>query len=900
MTRTLVLTIAALISFQFTAQSQNITIDSSFGNGGTASFDLGLSLPQAVLTTMQPDGKILALAYLKRNGSFFNNTDYDDISLVRYMPNGVLDNTFGADGVVTLSWGGYDFPTDLQVQPDGKIVLAGNRGVAPAATIARYNADGSIDPSFGTGGKTHFPINLPTIRLNIQPDGKIAVAAFDYYQYDYPFDMVRIRLLADGTLDESFGNAGFIETPYGQVDIVDLKWDTTGRLVTAGYTNQGPTFNRYDPDGNLDLTFGNNGSMFVTSDFGISSFLIHDDGKLVFFSNVNFFEPVVMRVLPDGAPDESFGNNGMVNLANLFFFYDSQFTLPIWDMQADGSIVLVNDFSTAIRILPNGSIDDSFGLFGAIYITYNPNYRSGALVCQPNGLITVLGDDGGKLFINQYFSDGDPNTSFGGQGELITSIHAPFSTEFFSSMAVQSDGKIICSAYFYYYTMGFVYPYPTVYANAIIRLHADGSMDTSFANAGRYDNIDSKLIIQKIAIQPDGKILAIGWDEEAEATRILRLDSQGHIDGTFGQGGILTVFGVQIVSFDQCIAFQAGGKFVISGTSPPYYTPASILVRFDSSGMSDTSFGTNGRIYYPVGANGWYLNLIATQPDGKILTAGQYSNNGNFFVLARYNPEAGTPDPTFGVNGQAVYPVAAVGGANSIFDQLMFQSDGKILVSSRKTNANSKICRFNADGSFDIAFGVNGLQEVPAELGIIQDLKQEESGKLVFLSYWYDEDTHQYTSYCARMNTNGAMDDTYGQNGAATIATLNYHGLIRFLQGGDILAGFTLPPGDVGFSRYKGNISVGVADITHTVPDLLIYPNPVNEASVAHFELQETTSLSVELYDLSGKKVKTIAAPQPYIAGIHQVALSMGQLPRGSYVLVLNSAKWIIAERIVY
>src|SRR6185369_13250141 len=123
---------------------------------------------------VQPDGKIVAAGAVQFSAS-------SDFALARYNTDGTLDGTFGAGGKVTTDFtGGYDFATSVVVQPDGKILAGGNAGMAPFAgfALARYNSDGSLDATFGTGGKvaTGFfdtvfgQVSATAYSLALQPD----------------------------------------------------------------------------------------------------------------------------------------------------------------------------------------------------------------------------------------------------------------------------------------------------------------------------------------------------------------------------------------------------------------------------------------------------------------------------------------------------------------------------------------------------------------------------------------------------------------------------------------------------------------------------------------------------------------------------------------------------------
>ncbi len=200
------------------------TPDASFGIDGVVytSFDDPVNYPQGIGTgatgvSILPDGKILVF------GSGGAGT-----ALARYNPDGSLDTTFGTAGKVSLAVPGYLFV----VQADGKIVLVGGSG---EIDITRLNADGSLDTQFGDGGfvTTPFPDGMGgwpgTIAL--QSDGKILVGGADGDNYFVA------RFNADGTLDSSFGGSGWITAPFvagNEDEVTSIAIQPNGQIVVAG------------------------------------------------------------------------------------------------------------------------------------------------------------------------------------------------------------------------------------------------------------------------------------------------------------------------------------------------------------------------------------------------------------------------------------------------------------------------------------------------------------------------------------------------------------------------------------------------------------------------------------------------------------------------------------------
>src|SRR6185312_12779398 len=172
-------------------------LDGAFGTGGTVTTDFAGNGDEARAVAVQPDGKIVAAG-----GALGATVDF---ALVRYRPDGTLDATFGTGGKVTTDFGSAEQAFAVAVQPDGKIVVAG--GGATGFELARYNADGSLDGTFGAGGKvtTRFGLGLPFTRAHaivLQPDGKIVVAGTATSATAPDFGLARYN--PNGSLDASF------------------------------------------------------------------------------------------------------------------------------------------------------------------------------------------------------------------------------------------------------------------------------------------------------------------------------------------------------------------------------------------------------------------------------------------------------------------------------------------------------------------------------------------------------------------------------------------------------------------------------------------------------------------------------------------------------------------------
>jgi uncharacterized delta-60 repeat protein len=301
-------------------------LDPTFGGTGSVSQS---TLPAAV--AIQSDGKIVS-AGMRYNGG---SSNYYDFAVSRYDTDGTLDTTFGGTGTVYTDVSGQsDKPTAVVIQSDGKIVVGGTGGDGPHFfwELARYNTDGSLDSNFGTGGKVITNPN-PSGYYNeiwdlaLQSDGKILAAGNKEYGGDGLFAVARYN--TNGTLDTSFGSGGVaISNPsvgYGD-RAFSVVVQSDGRIILAGGSKGGNydshfAVSRFTSAGVLDTTFGGSGTVITDVPGNYEQgqdAVLQPDGKLVV---VGYVDPVgvyptvnnfaLVRYNSDGSLDTSFGYQGI-------------------------------------------------------------------------------------------------------------------------------------------------------------------------------------------------------------------------------------------------------------------------------------------------------------------------------------------------------------------------------------------------------------------------------------------------------------------------------------------------------------------------------------------------------------------------------------------------------------
>jgi uncharacterized delta-60 repeat protein len=362
-------------------------LDPTFSGDGKVLTDFGLD-DGANGVAIQADGKIVAAGFRRNQAS--------DFALARYNPDGSLDPTFDGDGKVLTDFGGFDFALGVAIQTDGKIVAAGFAGAGANPSnfaLARYNADGSLDPSFDGDGRV-----MTAFGVAIQADGKI-VAAGRSYAGARPFDFALARYNPDGSLDPSFDGDGRVLTGFGgDESAFDVAIQADGKIVAAGAGGANGNFllARYLPDGGLDPSFGGDGR--VATDFGRADsafgLAIQADGKIVAAGgSFTSFGPAadfaLARYNPGGGLDPTFDGDGRV--VTDFGAFDAARSVAI---QTDGKIVAVGDsgedFALA-RYNPNGSLDASFGGDGSVVTDFGAEDVGNAIAIQVDGKIVAAG-----------------------------------------------------------------------------------------------------------------------------------------------------------------------------------------------------------------------------------------------------------------------------------------------------------------------------------------------------------------------------------------------------------------------------------------------------------------------------------------------------------------------------
>ena len=355
-------------------------------------------------------------------------------------------------------------------------------------------------------------------------------------------------------------------------------------------------------------------------------------------------------------------------------------------------------------------LDPSFGKDGYVITNFKDNASLNSLAIQADGKVIAAGTSNGNFAIARYNIDGSADNNFGTNGKVITDLG---NDENARSVAIQTDGKIVVAGY----TETGIYP--NIQSKiVVVRYNTDGSLDNSFGNDGKViTTVEQQTFCYALALQTDGKILVTGsTTTDGNETEILlvRYNTNGTPDNSFGTAGIVST------SYDfeneaYTIALQPDGKILTGGFTYDGSSNStnSIIARYLQNGTLDNSFGENGFAIDYAGVT----SALAIQADGKILYAGHgYNDNYDFYgTLSRLNTN-GTKDTSF--NRYGVVAGGYYSGFTSNVYDVVVQADGKAVVSVSRTSGYPEykkelgVIRFNADGKADLTFGNNGLISV--------------------------------------------------------------------------------------------------------------------------------------------------------------------------------------------
>jgi uncharacterized delta-60 repeat protein len=385
-------------------------------------------------------------------------------------------------------------------------------------------AAGDRDSSFGSDGRVSTRVDSRFSGANavaLQADGKIVAAGTAGYP-DSAFALVRYN--ADSTLDDTFGGDGRVTTPVANGQCVAanaVAIQADGKIMAAGSTGcrrEKVALVRYDSDGTPDAAFGGDGMVILpfggpSCDAVAFAVALQADGKIVAAGMAKCREAkfAVVRFDADGGLDTAFSGDGWAT-ADVAFRWDIAYGVAV---QADGKIVAVGAGATETdharfaltRFDTDGTLDTTFGGDGKV--TTPPDdciSAAKAVAIQADGKIVAAGFDGciDRFALARYRTNGHLDPTFGSDGKVTTSFTCPQSDA--NAVAIQADGKIVAAGFAVCAAR-----HDYLFRFGVARYEADGTLDGSFANGGTIVTpFSCEALGNGLAIQNDGNIVVAG------------------------------------------------------------------------------------------------------------------------------------------------------------------------------------------------------------------------------------------------------------------------------------------------------------------------------------------------------------------------------------------------------
>ena len=503
-----------------------------------------------------------------------------------------------------------------------------------------------------------------------------------------------------------------------------------------------------------------------------------------------------------------------------------------------------------------------------------------------NRLLTTITIAGLLLQTGAIGQPGSLDQSFGTGGTKVT----PFGTgtgEQALAVAIQSDGKIVLAGY----SNNGVFQEDF----ALARYNANGTLDNAFGSGGKVvTDFDSTMDrARAVVIQPDGKIIAAGYSGVSMEQKfaLVRYNSNGALDGSFGNNGRVTTSNIGPGWGGAAgVALQPDGKIVAVGHSGTLTNSYYAIARYNSDGSLDNSFSGDGKLNTAVTNDLNNALDVVVQPDGRILVAGRSYSIDWDFSMARYEPN-GDLDSTFGTDGTLTFSTAP---GEDEAHAMVLQSDGKIVLAGRAEGAANRdfaVARFNANGTIDNSFGSGGKVITPMGTGNddAYAVVVQPNGRIIVGG---EARTVASDFGLVRYLPDGTPDPEFGNDGKVITEIGPSHdgvlGLALQSDGKLIAAGYSITTADDDFAvaRYKTDWDVGINQVT-TSNWVSISPNPVSQATYLAYSLAADEPVSIQLHDLNGRLLHVFVQDEPRQSGEHQELLLFPDLAPAPYCLTI-------------
>ncbi len=499
----------------------------------------------------------------------------------------------------------------------------------------------------------------------------------------------------------------------------------------------------------------------------------------------------------------------------------------------------------------------------------------------------VFGQNPGTLDKN-FTTTGYSSIDFGGTNERA------------NAMVIQPDGKAIVVG-------ENVVPTNSALDQCYVaRFDSKGVKDASFGTAGiaKFDFGTSKDYGRDVALLSDGKILVLSSVTNTTGDIVVaKLTSTGQLDATFGTGGKTTIDNKSKVDIARSMAVQPDGKIIVGGESGNIF----MVCRLTAAGALDNTFGTNGIVTaQPINSNTTTTCKVLLQKDGKIVLVGYGSdaNNNSSMSIARFDSK-GVLDATYGTNGIAEHDL----GGNEFYFTAKIQWDDKLIIAGKiaPTSAvkyETFAARLTTAGQIDKTFGTNGYyrQDLSTFQEEMRGMDIQVDGKIVMAGYIGDD------IGIVRLNANGVLEKTF--NNGKGFLIVDVPGTLKdqinavsidksnkiWLAG---VIGYQTTNENFGLARLNNSAVSNALEVDNNNTAMNVYPNPVNSSLSIEYNIETESGILIELYDITGRKIAQLANGQRN-AGKQTEQLEIpNSLNNGIYICRLQSNQGASNTRII-
>jgi uncharacterized delta-60 repeat protein len=463
----------------------------------------------------------------------------------------------------------------------------------------------------------------------------------------------------------------------------------------------------------------------------------------------------------------------------------------------------------------------------------------------------------------------------------------------------------------------------------IKKLLANGSTDLTFGTQGKI-RVQSNsfglgsFLITDLKVLSDSKILLSGTSAATSSDigklTLVRLNSNGTIDNTFGNKGVALLSDPTETLFGYKMKIQADGKILVATFKGDLNI--FLITRFTSSGILDNSFGTKGMAELKLSdalIESVFVGAIETDNQGNIYALGRYGDSFNFetvVAVCKFN-SSGAIVSSFGKSGLAKV------SSNSEYSDIVslgIQTDGKIVVATRVGDIfedevkENNVYRLTTSGILDASFGTNGKVEFftykdtqPIYKAMVGMKLMFGNNKILIGTFGYDEEKEDSFISFARLNANGTKDATFGVSGELfnRVDTLEYstgslaiqsntNNLIMFNQA-ENLDGFSI----LQFSKLLNPFGVSAKEMTE-VQGVNVFPTIVSSELTLEAEFSKESTFSVDVIDAQGRVVTNLKNAQHQHIGKYQETFHLSNtLSSGVYFVAISNENGVISKKIV-